>query len=463
MIVSSKQQTTAMSFLDATPYLDGNYEPVKTETTALDLKVKGKIPEELNGRFLRNGPNPIEQPDLATHHWFLGDGMVHGIRLREGKAAWYRSRFVGSQRIHKKFGETHSAPTRAEIGPNTNIIEHANRTLAIVEAGTQPVELNYELDTVGTHTFEGTLNNGFSAHPKYDPLTGEIHVMAYSPRQLLGKLEYIVVNKKGLVTKTIEIEAPTMPMVHDMGLTQKYAAVFDLPVALDIELAMSGNQFPFRWFNSYEARIGLLPRSAHSGEQIIWCNIEPCFAFHPLNSFDDVNGCVVIDVCCFDKMFDSDRNGPFRDSLPRLERWTINPRTQKTQREIIDDRSQEFPRVAQSVLNTKHRYGYTAQLATNESSWDFSHTLKHDLSNSTSEVHEHGPGRSAAEPVFVAREHSLGEDDGWIMTLVYDKVTNRSDLVIFEAANFTDPEVARIELPERIPHGFHGNWVPDKI
>jgi carotenoid cleavage dioxygenase-like enzyme len=452
-----------MSFLDASPYLDGNYEPVKTEITAVDLKVRGKIPEELNGRFLRNGPNPIEQPDLATHHWFLGDGMVHGIRLREGKAAWYRSRFVGSRRVHKKFGETHSVSTRAEIGPNTNIIEHANRTLAIVEAGTQPVELNYELDTVGTHTFEGTLNNGFSAHPKYDPLTGELHVMAYSPRQLFGKLEYIVVNKNGLVTKTIEIEAPTMPMVHDMGLTQKYAAVFDLPVAVDIELAMSGNQFPFRWFNSYEARIGLLPRSADSGEEIVWCNIDPCFAFHPLNSFDDANGCVVIDVCCFDKMFDCDRNGPFRDSLPRLERWTINPRTQKTQREVIDDRSQEFPRVAQSVLYRKHRYGYTAQLAQNDFSWDFSHTLKHDLLNSTTEVHEHGPGRSGAEPVFVAREHSLREDDGWIMTLVYDEATNRSDLVIFEAANFTDPEVARIELPERIPHGFHGNWVPDKI
>jgi len=452
-----------MSFLDASPYLDGNYEPVKTEITAVDLKVRGKIPEELNGRFLRNGPNPIEQPDLATHHWFLGDGMVHGIRLREGKAAWYRSRFVGSRRVHEKFGETHSVSTRAEIGPNTNIIEHANRTLAIVEAGTQPVELNYELDTVGTHTFEGTLNNGFSAHPKYDPLTGELHVMAYSPRQLFGKLEYIVVNKNGLVTKTIEIEAPTMPMVHDMGLTQKYAAVFDLPVAVDIELAMSGNQFPFRWFNSYEARIGLLPRSADSGEEIVWCNIDPCFAFHPLNSFDDANGCVVIDVCCFDKMFDCDRNGPFRDSLPRLERWTINPRTQKTQREVIDDRSQEFPRVAQSVLNRKHRYGYTAQLAQNDFSWDFSHTLKHDLLNSTTEVHEHGPGRSGAEPVFVAREHSLREDDGWIMTLVYDEATNRSDLVIFEAANFTDPEVARIELPERIPHGFHGNWVPDKI
>lgn len=451
-----------MPLLDASPYLDGNYEPAKTEITALDLKVKGKIPEELNGRFLRNGPNPIEQPDLATHHWFLGDGMVHGIRLSEGKAAWYRSRFVGSRRVHKKFGRAHSAATRAEIGPNTNIIEHANRTLAIVEAGTQPVELNYELGTVGTHTFEGTLNNGFSAHPKYDPLTGEIHVMAYSPRQLLGKLEYIVVNKNGLVTKTVEIETPTMPMVHDMGLTQKYAAVLDLPVAVDLDLAMSGNQFPFRWFNSYEARVGLLPRSADSGDEIVWCNIDPCFAFHPLNSFDNADGCVVIDVCCFDKMFDSDRNGPFRDSLPRLERWTINPSTQITGREIIDDRFQEFPRVAQSVLNLKHRYGYTAQLTESPSRWDFSHTLKHDLLNSTSQVHEYGPGRSAAEPVFVERKHSVYEDDGWVMTLVYDKATNRSDLVILEASDFTGPEIARIELPERIPHGFHGNWVPDK-
>lgn len=448
---------------DASPYLEGNFAPVTEELTAVDLPVTGEIPVELEGRLLRNGPNPIGPVDPENHHWFLGDGMVHGVRLRGGKAEWYRNRFVGSQRTEELLDRKSPKPATGNAGPNTNVIGHAGRTFAIVEAGTKPVELTYELETVGTNGFGDSLLNGFTAHPKYDPLTGEMHAMAYAPQTLGGMVEYIVVGPDGEMTKTVQVETPGMPMMHDMGLTQKYAVVLDLPVAVDLELAFAGSPFPVRWFDEYDARIGLLPRSAESGDEIIWCEIDPCFAFHPLNSYDLDDGRVVVDICRFDKLFDRDRNGPFRDSAPQLERWTVDPATRKVTRDLIDERFQEFPRVAGSVLNTKHRYGYTASVGLEPGNWNFGNTYKYDFDNGTSETFDHGTGRGAGEPVFVSRNGGQSEDDGWIMTVVNDETTNKSDLVILDAQDFSRPEVARIELPARVPYGFHGNWVRDIV
>lgn len=452
-----------MTILDAVPYLAGNFAPVHEEITAFDLPVTGQIPEELEGRLLRNGPNPIDQPDLASHHWFLGDGMVHGVRLRGGKAEWYRNRYVGSQRTKELLDRDTPKPALAESGPNTNVIGHAGRTYAIVEAGTKPVELTYELETIGTNGFCDSLLNGYTAHPKYDPLTGEMHAIAYAPTALLDKLEYIVVGSDGTMTKTIQINAPTMPMVHDMALTQNYAVVLDLPVAVDLDLAFAGARFPVRWFDDYDARLGLLPRSADTEAEIIWCSIEPCFAYHPLNSYDLDDGRVVIDICRYDKMFDKDRNGPFRDSLPQLERWTVDPSRREVKRETIDERFQEFPRVAGSVLNQKHRFGYTTQLGGDRERWELGNTIKHDFDAGTSETHDHGPGRGSGEPVFVSRSGATVEDDGWILTVVFDAAENRSDLVILDASDLAGPEVARVQLPARVPAGFHGNWVRDSL
>jgi carotenoid cleavage dioxygenase len=449
--------------LDATPYLTGNYAPVTEELTAVDLPVTGEIPMELEGRLLRNGPNPIEAPDIASHHWFLGDGMVHGVRLRGGKAEWYRNRYVGSQRTADLLGKTSAGPVTATSGPNTNVIGHAGTTYAIVEAGTKPVELSYELETIRTNGFEDSLLNGYTAHPKYDPLTGEMHAIAYAPQALGDKVEYVVVGGDGAMTKTVPITIPTMPMIHDMGLTQTYAIVFDLPVAVDLDMALNGSPFPVRWFDDYNSRVGLLPRSAESEAEIIWCEIEPCFAFHPLNSYDLADGRVVIDICRFDRLFDVDRNGPFRDSLPQLERWTVDPTARTTAREVIDERFQEFPRVAGSVLNQEHRFGYTTSVGAQQDEWNFGDTFKYDFAEGTSQAFNHGPGRGAGEPVFVSRANASSEDDGWIMTVVHDAAEDRSDMVILDAQDFSRGEVARIQLPARVPNGFHGNWVRDSV
>jgi carotenoid cleavage dioxygenase-like enzyme len=130
-------------------YLSTNFAPVAEEVTAFDLPVIGDLPKDLNGRYLRNGPNPITAPDPLTHHWFLGDGMVHGIRLRDGKAEWYRNRYVGSDNVAEAFGRPITGPdwNGTPTGANTNVGGFAGTTWAMVEGGGAPVELTYELDT----------------------------------------------------------------------------------------------------------------------------------------------------------------------------------------------------------------------------------------------------------------------------------------------------------------------------
>ena len=166
----------------ANPYLQGNYAPVREEVMATGLPVSGSIPEELCGRYLRNGPNPITAQDPATYHWFAGEGMVHGIRLRDGVAEWYRNRWVRSAEVARALGEEPKpGPVHGgmDFAPNTNVIGHAGRTYAIVEAGALPYELTDELETVGACDFDGTLNGGYTAHPKRDPQSGELYAVSY--------------------------------------------------------------------------------------------------------------------------------------------------------------------------------------------------------------------------------------------------------------------------------------------
>jgi len=446
------------------PYLSGNFAPVPDELTAHQLEVTGTIPHELEGRLLRIGPNPVAA-DPDTHHWFLGNGMVHGVQLRDGRAQWYRRRFVRDDQVTAVKGWT---PTRKPEGmsagdlgspgrpgiANTNVIGHAGKTFAIVEAGGLPVELSYELETVAYSNFGGTLPGGFSAHPKLDPDTGELHAAVYS--FLWSHIQYVVVGRDGTVRKSVDVPTPGSAMVHDCGITANYFLLLDLPVTFQVEVAARGFQLPYQWNPDYGARIGLLPREGRS-DDVVWCEVEPCFVFHPMNAYEDGDGRVVFDVVRHPRMFASDMLGP-NEGPPTLERWLLDPAGGAVKEERLDDRGQEFPRHDERLVGKPYRFGYTAGLS---KGFEFGGLMKHDLRDRKTEVHPAGSGRHFMEPVFVPRSTNAAEDDGWVMAYLYDAGTDRSDVVILHAQNFAAAPIATIHLPSRVPYGFHGNWVPD--
>jgi carotenoid cleavage dioxygenase len=440
-------------------YLEGNFAPVSGETTSVDLDITGSLPEWLDGRYLRNGPNPTNT-DPATYHWFTGHGMVHGVRLRDGKAQWYRNRYVRSEAVASELGEAwRGGPVYEgmDFASNTNVIGHAGRTFAIVEAGARPYELDDELNTLGPCDFDGTLPGGYTAHPKRDPQTGELHAVSY----FWGwgnKVQYTVLDRDARVRKVVDIETTGSPMLHDMSLTETYAVVYDLPVIFDMELAMSGVSLPYRWDNDYPARVGLLPRDG-GADDVRWFDVEPCFVFHPLNAYDDGDR-VVIDLCRFERMFDADVVLGPDGAPPRLDRWTIDPSGGKVIEETIDDRPQEFPRVDERVVGRRHRYGYTVRFDARSENFEFGggSLLRHDLAADTTDVHEFGAGRGPGEFVMVPSSPDAGENEGVLMGFVFDAQRNASDLVLLDAQRLET--VAEVHLPARVPYGFHGNWVP---
>ena len=448
-----------MSETIVNPYLQGNLAPVTTEQTFHDLEIIGRLPEALDGRYLRNGPNPAAEVDPATYHWFTGDGMVHGIRLSGGKARWYRNRWVRSPEVSDRLGEPrkpHPFPAeRPASAANTNVIGHAGRTFAIVEAGGLPVELTDELDTIGCNDFDGTLPWSFSAHPKLDPSSGELHVAAYS-WTLGNTVQYVIVGTDGRVRKVCDIElpAPGSPMMHDVSITETRAILYDLPCIFDLEAAMAGERLPYRWHPENGARLVIIDKEGLGAPTFV--DIEPCYVFHPVNAFDLADGRIVLDVVKHPKMFASDFHGP-NEGMPVLERWTVDPAKGTVQVQQRDDLPQEFPRVDERLVGRQHRFGYGVNIGR---AWDHGNLVRHDYATDTTEVFSHGPGRGTMETVFIPREPGAAEDDGWLMSVVHDANSNRGELVVLDASAFGSEPVARVLLPTRVPYGFHGNWVP---
>jgi carotenoid cleavage dioxygenase len=437
-------------------YLAGNFAPVPDELTALDLGVTGAIPPQLVGRFLRIGPNPLPSEDGAAYHWFTGPGMVHGVRLRDGRAHWYRRRWVRSDRVCEFFGWPEVTGPRHGIGDNTantNVIALAGRTFAIVEAGGLPVELSDDLETARRSDFDGTLAGSFTAHPKRDPVTGELHALTYYWEW--DHVRYVVVGRDGRVRRSIDVPLAGKPMVHDCAITERYVLVLDLPVTFDVELAMSGGSFPYTWNPEHPSRVGLLPREG-AADEIRWVEVEPCYVYHLLNAYDLPDGRVVVDVVRHPRMFASDLLGP-NEGAPTLERWTLDPLTGRAHEQRVDDRAVEFPRHDERLTGRRHRFGYAATF----DALRHGPAIKYDLARGVTEVHDYGRGRVTLEPVFVPRTRDAAEDDGWILSYVYDGTTGRSDVVILHAQDFTGEPVATIHLPDRVPFGFHGNWVAD--
>jgi carotenoid cleavage oxygenase len=440
------------------PFLAGNLAPVHEEVTVTNLRVTGTIPTELTGRYLRNGPNPAGDVNEAKYHWFTGHGMVHGIRLDGGHATWYRNRWVRTKEVCDIIG---GAPPPSDwpakhpsFPANTNVIGHSGRTYAIVEAGSPPVELSYDLDTVRISNLEGTLPFAFSAHPKRNPVSGELHVMTYY-WGWGNQVQYLVVGVDGRVRRHVDIPLPGGPMIHDIAITEKYALIFDLPCIFNLDAAMKGASLPYYWDRAYEPRIGLLPLEG-SADDVKWVGIDPCYIFHPMNAYDDGEE-VVLDAARHPRMFDREQRGP-SEGDPVLTRWRLNPTTGTFRETLISDRPQEFPRIRESLIGRKYRFGYCAGIGAGFAQ-DTLTKVDHETGAVVARTDQ--PRFGYGEPVFVPRAGGTAEDDGYVIALRHDTQSDTSDLTIFHAQAITDDPVAVVHLPVRVPNGFNGNWIPD--
>lgn len=436
-------------------YLEDNFAPVPDEISVADLEVTGQVPPELSGRYVRIGPNPVGA-DPETYHWFVGEGMVHGVRLDGGRAAWYRNRWVRNGAVNSHLG---TPPTPGPTGPgfdaspNTNIIQHAGQTLALVEAGGLPMVLDDDLDTITRSDYDGTLPDAYTAHPKRDPRTGELHAVTYYWEH--PGVRYLVAGTDGKVNHRVDIDLGASVMVHDCALTASSVLLFDLPCVFDLDLAVQG-RFPYIWSHQRAARVGVLARGGAAAD-VAWVEIDPCYVFHPMNAYDLPDGRVVVDVPRHPSMFDSTRNGPDEGQV-RFERWTLDPVAGIAKTEVVDDTGFEFPRIDERLLGGQHRYGYGITAGPH---LEFGSVVRHDLVTGERVARADTDRYAWGEVVFVPRHDGAEEADGWLMGFRYDKQSDASDLVILDAAEVAGSTVAEVHIPRRVPFGFHGNWLPD--
>jgi carotenoid cleavage dioxygenase len=456
----------------ANPHLEGNFRPVHDELTVEDLPVVGAIPTDIRGNFLRIGPNPYYVPDVAKYHIFDGDGMIHGVHIRDGKAT-YRNRFVDSAGLREErekgswiypglhmVGEMLARgeiPSGSKNTGNTAMVFHNGQLFALMEGATPYAVTLPELETIGEHDFGGTLKHNFTAHPKVDVKTGEMMTFGYSP--LPPYLTYSVIDPQGTVVHTTEITIPKPIMMHDCAITERHTIFLDLPLVFDFEAAMRGESM-IGWDPDNGCRIGVLPRYGDD-DSIRWFEIEESFLFHVANAWEEGDE-VVLQACRSNRGgIETADDGKVEDQLGQMYEWRLNLATGAVATRRIDNENYcDFPRIDDDLAGRRNRYVYSARF-TLDGQATFDAELKFDDEVGTIETHEFGPGRFSSEAVFAPRIGGTAEDDGYVICFVYDETSDTSECVIIDAQKFTEEPVARIRMPRRVPHGFHAAWVPD--
>ena len=451
------------------PYVSGNQAPVRVEST-LEPKIRGRIPQGLRGALFRNGPNPQFDPG-PNYHPFIGDGMIHGFWLGDGKAR-YANRYVRTPRWLTEhaagrplFGGMGlpSDPSVEKIlsgGANTHIVHHAGKLMALQE-GSNPFEL-----AKSDLTSKGWVETGgrFTAHPKMDPNSGEMLWFAYSSGEgpLNPYLDYGMSDASGRIVRRDRFKAPYCSMVHDFIVTQNHTAFPVLPLTGDIGRAKRGLP-AFAWEPEKGAFVGLMARGA-GVDSVRWIEVDPVYVFHPANAYEE-DGHLHCDMMEYPSapLFpnpDGSRRVPVR---ARLVHWSIDlgDSAARVIRTPVSDLVGEFPRIDERFAGLPYRHVWqTANVEMNEA-LQFDSLAHLDLKSRRQTLRRFSGGDSVGEPVFVPRSATAAEGDGWILAVVHRAREGRSDLLILDAQDIGAEPEAVLELPCRVPAGFHGSWVGD--
>lgn len=452
------------------PYLQGLYEPVAKEVTALDLKVTGEIPKDLHGAYYRNGPNPAQAPS-ELHHWFDGDGMLHAVYFENGKAE-YRNRYVRSDDFRadrEGRGEARGVllpANRARADKvykdtaNTDVIIHNGQLMALWYVSGTPVRVDPRtLETIGNETFGGKLPRNVSAHSKVDPETGEFVFFDYSLYEPWMTFGTVTPNNELVRFERVELPGPRLP--HDMGLTRNYVVLHDLPVIFT-ESGLRNGMWQIK-FADQPARFGVAPRRGR-GDEIRWFETDSCYIYHVINTWEEGDD-VVMTACMMtpNGYAPNPAYGPYAAMVNVLAlhavpvEWRMNMRTGACKKRQLDDRIGEFPIVNLDYAAKKTRWSYHVAMAPDQLQ-KFKGLYKYDLATGAAQEYMFEPGVFGSEPAFAPRLGAKSEDDGYVIVFVTDKNTGASEAQIIDAQNFTAGPIARVRIPARVPAGFHATW-----
>nr|UBZ25138.1 carotenoid cleavage dioxygenase 2L [Crocus sativus] len=484
-------------------YLSGNYAPVGHETPPSDhLPVHGSLPECLNGVFLRVGPNPKFAP-VAGYNWVDGDGMIHGLRIKDGKAT-YLSRYIKTSRFKQEeyFGRAKFmkiGDLRGLLGFFTILILVLRTTLKVIDIsygrGTGNTALVYhnglllalseedkpyvvkvledgDLQTLGILDYDKKLSHPFTAHPKIDPLTDEMFTFGYSLSP--PYLTYRVISKDGVMQDPVQISITSPTIMHDFAITENYAIFMDLPLYFQPEEMVKG-KFVSSFHPTKRARIGVLPRYAEDEHPIRWFDLPSCFMTHNANAWEE-NDEVVLFTCRLESPDLDMLSGPAEEEIgnskSELYEMRFNLKTGITSQKQLSVPSVDFPRINQSYTGRKQQYVYCTLGNTKiKGIVKFDLQIEPEAGKTMLEVggnvqgiFELGPRRYGSEAIFVPCQPGIksDEDDGYLIFFVHDENNGKSEVNVIDAKTMSAEPVAVVELPSRVPYGFHALFLNEE-
>jgi carotenoid cleavage dioxygenase-like enzyme len=459
-------------------FLQGAFAPIDQEYTVQDLPIQGEVPSDLNGSFYRNGPNQ-QFPPRGDYHLFAGDGMTHVFHIENGKVS-YRNRWIETakfklEREHQKAMIDPMNPFNSEQGfeefvltdkdglANTACVWHGGKFL-VMEEGHPPFELDpVTLESLGSYNYGGKLTTAMTAHPKLDPVTGEMVMFAYMSSGLFASdVTLHKVNADGVLTESHLIPTPYPAMVHDFVVTENYILFPIFPLTGSLERAMQG-QSPFAWEPEKGASVGILPRNG-GADDVRWVECDPFFVFHFMNGFD-ADGKITVDACQFEHapLFPLADGTTTEDTDPVLTRWAIdmNSDSPRLQANRIDEYCSEFPMTDPRYAMRDYRYGFYASPDSSEGEM-YNVVGRYDHQTGTTDRHSFGDRKTnfTSEAIFVPKSADAAEGEGYLLSVATDLAEGKSSLAILDAGNVSAGPLAMAQLEHRIPIGFHGGWRP---
>jgi carotenoid cleavage dioxygenase len=456
------------------PYLGGNYAPVHDELQVDNLEVAGTLPDCLSGVYMRNGPNPYFEP-IAYQYPFEGDGMIHAVTLRNGKAS-YRNRFVMTGSLKSEIGagkaiygsvlspipvdptlqHPDDTPDPMKNGAFINVIRHAGIYLALEEAAPAH-EITADLETVGWWRGGEDAPIPMNAHARLDPETGELWTLTYD----IESAPYVTLRLFGAdfaLKRTIPIDLPGLPtMMHDFMITQGHVVLCHGPVDFDWS-AMERGASPLYWAGDDRGtRYGIMPKNGDA-KDLIWVEDEAHFVFHFANAFEK-GGKILFDYA-HHGWLDFGGSSKGEAPPPRLQHVEIDLAARTTTRHGWSDQACEFPRFDDRRDGLPTRYIY-CPTALGDGAEQFNALMRTDTKTGDITTFAFQVSDSVGEPVFVPRPDGTEEDDGWVVAFVYHESDDTSDLTLWDARGIADGPVCAVHMPRRVPEGLHANWMPD--
>ena len=394
-----------------------------------------------------------------------GDGMLHAFFIRDGQLN-YRNRWIQTDRfklerrlgkaLSSSFNDTESITEDIPHNTaNTNIIQHAGKLFALQETSC-PLEIHsMNLDTLGEWNYRNQVPQ-MSAHPHFDFDTGEMHSYAYSPGT--NDVTYYIFNRDGVVTKAETIQVPYSSFMHDFFITKDYVIFPVLPLTFNFERMQQGKSLII-WEPEKGAHIGIMPRNG-TAKDMIWLSLESFHAFHFMNAYQDGDAIILDGMKSERAHLFPDANGKMAsisESSPQLTRWIFNLKQKSASTTKLDSMPAEFPRFDERFTGLPYRHGFAAACV-QSNDLELDALIHYDLTTKSQIIREFGLGNTPSEPIFVPRHLNSAEGDGFILTIVYNKQKDTSDIYILDAMNINKEPLAVVQLPHRIPNGFHGNW-----